>query len=252
MALAMPQLKSVPLSSTDLLKLVGIAAFLIDHIGLYFLDDDQIWRLFGRIAAPIFFFLIGFAKSRHIPKSWILWGCALTALDGWIDGWDELTLNILLNFALLRLILRGVDLWAQTPLRLVLLAGLAILSMPVADPLLEYGAEGWLWALLGYAQRLWRDGDDRFLRPRFLLALIALTAYVMAEIHHHHWDHAMAYSLSALLCALTAWFLSFARHDISWRDAPIMAAPLAWIARYSLEIYAISLFVMQEIAYVTR
>jgi len=55
MQVVMPQKKPVLLTSTDWLKLVGIAAFLIDHAGLFFIESDDWWRMAGRIAAPIFY-----------------------------------------------------------------------------------------------------------------------------------------------------------------------------------------------------
>lgn len=250
MTIAMAQQRPVQLTSTDWLKLVGIAAFMIDHVGLYFIDDDDAWRLLGRIAAPIFFFLVGFARSRHIPLSWIIWGVILTGLDWYIDGWDELTLNILLNFAFLRLALRFVDHFAQTPMRFLVVAALAVFCLPFGDEFFEYGAEGWLWALFGYAQRLWRDDRKEFALPRFALASVAVLAYAFAEINHHEWDGLYAIGLVMIVLVLTGVFLLFARRVSPWQPPVFLAAPLIWIAHYSLEIYAISLFVMQDIAHV--
>ena len=42
-------------TTTDLLKVIGVAAFLLDHYGLYFDPDQEWWRVFGRLAVPIFF-----------------------------------------------------------------------------------------------------------------------------------------------------------------------------------------------------
>src|SRR5262249_41552895 len=94
-------------TTTDVLKFVGVAMLLIDHYGLYFDPDRSWWRVFGRLAAPIFFFLIGFARTRSVPWTWIAFGVGLTALDVW-TSWGEdrlrnVTLDILLNFAILRL-----------------------------------------------------------------------------------------------------------------------------------------------------
>lgn len=250
MTSAMLQRKPVQLSSTDWLKLIGIAAFMIDHIGLYFINDDDAWRLLGRVAAPIFFFLVGFARSRHIPLSWIIWGVILTALDWYSDGWDELTLNILLNFAFLRLALRFVDHFAQTPMRFLAVAALAVVCLPFGDQLFEYGAEGWLWALFGYAQRLWRDDRKDFAWPRWFMAGVAMLAYTFSEINHHQWDGALAIGLVLLVVILSGSLLIFTRRISPWQPPAFLAAPLIWIAHYSLEIYAISLFVMQDIAHV--
>src|SRR5215207_3097947 len=68
-------------TTVDLFKFAGVLSFLVDHYGLFFDPEDNWWRLVGRIAAPIFFFLVGFARNRTVPLSWVLLGLALTAAD---------------------------------------------------------------------------------------------------------------------------------------------------------------------------
>jgi hypothetical protein len=65
-------------TTTDVLKCIGVASFLIDHTGVFFDPAEPWWRLFGRVAAPIFFFLVGFARSRRVPWTWLALGAALT------------------------------------------------------------------------------------------------------------------------------------------------------------------------------
>lgn len=250
MRVAMPLRKPVQITSTDWLKLIGIASFLVDHVGLFFIEDDDWWRLLGRLAAPIFFFLIGFARSRNIPLSWILWGIVLSGIDWWIDGGEEFALNILLNFVFLRLALRLVDRWAETPLRLGVFALIALLLLPVAGEVFEYGAEGWLWALFGFAQRAFRDGRAGFAKPRFIFASVAGIAYVILEINDHDFYDHEAVALGFVILSVMVALLRFDR-TVSTPPLPRpIALSLVWIAHYSLEIYAISLFLMQDVFYV--
>ena len=58
----------VPVTTTDLLKLAGLTLVLIDHYGLFFDPNADWWRVVGRGAAPVFFFLIGFARTRTVPS----------------------------------------------------------------------------------------------------------------------------------------------------------------------------------------
>ena len=91
-------------TSTDLWKTLGLVLILFDHWA-YYIQPDQDWmHAVGRGALPIFFFLIGFARTQHVPWFWIVTGLALTGLDWWHVGGDisDVTLNILLSFALLR------------------------------------------------------------------------------------------------------------------------------------------------------
>src|SRR3974390_3205482 len=69
--------------NTDLLKATAILLVAIDHFAIYFVDTQPLenWlEVLGRLAAPVFFFLIGFATSRTVPKSWLVLGCLLPVL----------------------------------------------------------------------------------------------------------------------------------------------------------------------------
>lgn len=248
MQVVMPQRTPVRVSSTDWFKLVGIAAFLIDHYGLFFVLDDTWWRIIGHIAAPIFFFFIGFARARAVPASWIIWGLVLTGINWWID--DDLTLNILLNFALMRFALRFIDRVASTPLRLGVFAVVSVLVLPVFGEFFDYGAQGWLWGLFGYAQRTWRDGDLAFAKARFIFAFIAAFIYAFVEIETYDLEGLDAFGLSAIILVLTLALLRFDRNVSALQPPATLAPIIVWLSRYSLEIYAISLFLMQDIFYV--
>src|SRR6185503_6836606 len=73
--------------STDWLKAVAIILVSIDHFGYFFMEDDLWWAAFGRLAAPTFFFLVGYAKTRTVPIHWIALGIVLTLLDSWNADW---------------------------------------------------------------------------------------------------------------------------------------------------------------------
>lgn len=59
--------------TTFLLKLIALFFMIIDHIGVYFIKNEELnalFRLFGRISAPLFFFLftVGFIKTKNREK----------------------------------------------------------------------------------------------------------------------------------------------------------------------------------------
>ena len=77
--------------NTDLLKATAILLVAIDHFAIYFVDTQPLenWlEVLGRLAAPVFFFLIGFATSRTVPISWLVLGCILMVFGAWGDDWD--------------------------------------------------------------------------------------------------------------------------------------------------------------------
>jgi len=219
----------VTVTTTDLLKLAGLTLVLIDHYGLFFDPDADWWRVVGRGAAPVFFFLIGFARTRSVPWSWFALGAILTALDAYVsDGLEDVSLNILFNFALIRFVSPWLE-RAVAPWRwgLPALALLCVALIPLAGVVLEYGASGWLWALVGLAAReALASGESSLRRARNVVATIALSAYVVSESIDFEFDALQTSALFALMAALTAIFLQFRRTDAPWRfPAPIGAEP---------------------------
>ena len=95
--------RTPPVDNTDWLKTVAIIAVAIGHFGHFFMENDHWWAVFGRVAAPAFFFLQGYAESRTIPLNWIWIGVILTLLDSWNADWRWVAPNILLSYVLIRL-----------------------------------------------------------------------------------------------------------------------------------------------------
>ena len=237
-----------PVTTTDLLKLAGLAFVFADHFGLFFTPDDEWWRLAGRTAAPIFFFLLGFASTRGVPPSWIILGAMLTALDVYVSGGlEDVTLNILFNFALIRLASSWIKAhvvpkhWGLPALAMVCAA-----SIPLAEIILEYGAEGWLWALFGLAaSEAVVLGTSEARMQRNLVAAICVTAYLLMEARDFEFELSQLAVLAALVCGLALTLIRFRRAEAPFRVPAPIGIAFNWIGRHSLEIYAVSLFLMQ-------
>ena len=151
---------SPPVDDTDWLKTAAIIFVSIGHFGYFFVEDARWWSVVGRLAAPTFFFLIGYARSRTVPLNWIWLGIILTVLESWNADWAWVAPNILLSFAFIRLARPHVERlverygWAAF---VVLVCGL-LAVLPLAAKCFDYGSEGWLWALFGLCQRRYVDG----------------------------------------------------------------------------------------------
>jgi hypothetical protein len=241
-----------PVTTTDLWKLVGLLLVLIDHWGLLFADDPS-WRVVGRAAAPIFFFFIGLARTRRVPWSWVVLGLVLTAVESWTSGTGlgKINLNILINFAFVRLLLPEVERRVMPhPWAIALLAVAIVLLIRPFQQIMEYGAEGWLWALFGLSHRLALEAQhphSRWTRDGFAAA--AALVYTVKEILDHGFDGAEGAALAGLTAALTLALTLFRRADLSWQPPEPLAAVLRFCGHYSLEIYAATLLAMQITAY---
>ena len=130
--------------NSDWLKTFAIMLVAVGHTGYFFIDDAAWWSVFGRMAAPVFFFLMGYARSRTIPIHWILLGVILTLLDSWNTDWEWVAPNILFSMVLIRLsrpsVLSLLQRYGWIAFIILVLGLMAVL--PVAGDMVDYGAEG--------------------------------------------------------------------------------------------------------------
>ena len=239
---------SIRVDRTDWLKAAALLFVTLDHIGLYVLEADEWWRVVGRLAAPVFFFLIGYARTRRVPLGWIVLGVALTLLDSWGDDWQWVAPNILLNFALLRLALPPPGQWRQVrQSEYLALTATLVFCVAFVGRFVEYGAEGWLWALFGLCQRAYDDdggGNGRNGR-RFVAAFVAVAAYPVTEPRDFSFDSAQVAVLTVLVAWLAFALLNYHRGESHTQPPRTMALVLRFLGRYTLGLYALQLFIFE-------
>jgi hypothetical protein len=253
--------------NTDWLKTAAIILVTVDHIGHFFVDDDRWWSVFGRLAAPTFFFLMGYAQTRTVPLHWIWLGVILTLLNSWNAHWTWVAPNILLSLALIRIARPYVQIllqhhgWAA----FALLVAALFAVLPIAAKLVDYGAEGWLWALFGLCQRMVvdgrsaTDGDDAgqssapAVSPgsvstfpenalmRLLACFVAAIVYVWQEQKEFSFPQIQFAAFVVGVGVLSLGLCLFRRGPSRIRPPETIAGALRFIGRHTLEIYAIQL-----------
>jgi peptidoglycan/LPS O-acetylase OafA/YrhL len=256
-----------PVDNTDWLKTAAVILVLVDHFGYFFAEDDLWWSVFGRLAAPTFFFLMGYAQSRTVPLRWIWLGVILTLLESWNANWTWVALNILLSLALVRsarpygLILLQRHGWAA--FAFLVSALLAVSS--IAGNIVDYGSEGWLWALFGLCQRMYIDSrsatdvaapaqtsalpapamKENAGRMRLLACLAAVVVYVWQEQREYSYPHI---PFAVFIVGIAVWSASlclFLRGPSRIQPPEAIAGAMRFIGRHTLEIYAIQLVVSE-------
>lgn len=240
MTTAEPRLPAPPVTTTDMLKAVALLLILVDHIGHFLADDWPILRVIGRLGVPIFFFLIGFARTRDIPWRWLALGLLLTAVDYlWLGGIEDLQLNILFNFALIRLALPMLERFitcAFGPVAIVLLA--SALAMPFVNPWIEYGAEGWLFAIAGLLHRKVFSEGPSWARWRDGAGLFAFPVYAVVERHDYGFGPLHSALLVLGLVGIAMMLRDFQRGDSPLQPPSGLRRVLRFCGWHSLEIYA--------------
>ncbi len=162
-------------SSHDLLKILAISTIVIDHIGKYFFVNSVWWRVVGRMAAPQFFFLIGYSEACRSKREILFYGLALWVVNyltntsmSTID--HIIPINIFISFTLIKALLNRFD-PAKLPAEflILLLAILMVFSLPTYI-LIEYGTLGLCYAI-----------GARLLRQRHGFRLFWISATVLVH-----------------------------------------------------------------------
>ena len=139
-------------NSHDLLKILAISTMVVDHVGKYFFPGIVWFRLVGRMAAPQFFFLVGYSGSYRFKREILLYGLALLVVNFLTDTSAtviaQLTpLNILISFVLIKALLNKFDpLKLPVEFLILLLAVIMLFSIPTYVSI-EYGTLGLSYAI---------------------------------------------------------------------------------------------------------
>ena len=255
--------RSLIVDNSDWLKTAAILMVAVGHFGYFFIEDTDWWSVFGRMAAPVFFFLMGYARSRTIPLRWIWLGVILTLLDSWNTYWTWVAPNILLSMVLIRIARPYVKHlmqrygWAA----FILLVGALFAVLPIASNMVDYGAEGWLWALFGLLQRMYVDGrstndthgtahspatpanalPQNVGLMRLLVCIIAAVVYVWQEQMEFLFSQVQLATVILSVGVLSLGLLLFRRGPSRIQPPEFIAGTLHFIGWHTLEIYVIQL-----------
>lgn len=249
--------------NADWLKTAAIILVSIDHFGYFFVDEADWWSVVGRMAAPTFFFLMGYAQTRTVPLHWIWLGVFLTLLDSWNNDWTWVAPNILLSLALIRFSRPYVKPLLQHHgwIAFALLVCALLAALPIAAKIVDYGGEGWLWALFGLYQRMYVDarsatavqgtvqGAPQPARAmtknvglmRLLACLVAAVVYIWLEQKEYLFSHIHFAVFFFGIGVLSVCLCLFLRGASRIQPPKPIASALRFIGRRTLEIYAIQL-----------
>lgn len=224
------------LNTHDALKILGIAFMVIDHIGWYLMNDYMPFRLLGRMAAPFFFFLIGFTGKMHVNVFLIVYGLILSLTGGLYS--QHFWINILLNFILINTLLYYYPLeQLRSTVRIFFFIGLLILT-PFVYRYLEYG---FLGILIAYAARSTALKESSY--TLWLAASLFVYGFYQAVVLNFF---SQPLYIACLITLLTGLYYLFSRYSL--RPLPISTPfilPGLFLSRYSLHIYFYHVLLLQ-------
>lgn len=214
----------------DLLKLIALVAMTLDHVGFYYFPDTDGLRILGRVAAPLFLFLVGYNQSYRFR--WELLAAAVVSSlgDGLLTGmwWPQ---SILWTILLGRMVLQRLETHPVAPGMLIV--SCALLFVPLL-PVLDTSAVGLLWMLFGRATARAPRGYEAA-----LYGGAALVGGGMFTVAFFDWNPAQLTALGLLyiLAALALWH---------FRPSPMRELrPARFWSRHALSYYVLHKLVLQ-------
>ncbi|PZQ47848.1 MAG: hypothetical protein DI551_02475 [Micavibrio aeruginosavorus] len=243
---------SVNLTSYDLLKAAALLLMVVDHAGFYFMPDELWPRAIGRLSAPIWIFLVGYAQSRDLsPKLWI--GMLILVLSNFATGEAVLPVNILGTIIFCRVLLDPVmNIVRAKPQSLYPIAFLFFLAGVPVGLFLEYGAAIFLIAMAGY---MVRNRDNLPFRWNDILQFcaIAMVVHGFYQLGYYFFSFDLIYKIvigAALLVLMLGVLVRFAPKEYPALTEKL-PAPAVWVIQFcgrrTLEFYVAHILIFHAV-----
>lgn len=210
----------------------------IDHVGYYLITDEEIWRLIGRLAMPIFCFLIGYNRNYRF-SSHVFWvAVAISCVD--IAREHYYHQNILWTILVIRVLLSRLPthLWSADALSVIVLCYLFFIPINL---LFDYSTLALLWALLGYHVR------HAPLRMGVITAYAAsallLTLFMIWDFFTMHTLYGVLTTIALTL--LTARLMQF--RLTPWNSSPQLSNAAIWLSDNALTYYGVHVALLMGI-----
>ena len=230
------------LTSYDLLKTLAVVLMVIDHLGYYLFPDEQWMRVLGRLCVPMWFFLIGYARTRDLPtKLWI--GAAVLIVGSILYGHYIFPVNILVTMILLRLTMDKALAWFMHSRVCMVAVGfvLTVLIIP-SSVIFEYGVMVYILGFLGYFVR---HKEEKQYSPSFIMnyILFACLTFLMMQTAIHAFSVELFYGLAGGSVLVFLGLMNFKGKIVDIKLPFWAVATLQFTGRRTLEIYVIHILV---------
>jgi hypothetical protein len=251
-----PSGKPLPkeLTSYDFAKMYAVTLMLVDHAGYYFFAEEEFnWlRVIGRLCVPVWFFLIGYARSRDLsPRLWI--GALILVGANIVTGQFIFPLNILATMIFIRIILDPVMERAVRDYEILIGIGFIALFMTIPlSSVWEYGSSGLFFAMFGWFMRNRERINYKYkgVVETFVLAFCVAFFGLLQTLIFSFNETQSAVMVLGLIIVCS--FLYFFRPETYPRFTGALPYPLVWLiqlfGRRTLEIYVLHLIAFKFVS----
>ncbi|MDR3290082.1 MAG: conjugal transfer protein TraX [Rickettsiales bacterium] len=223
----MNRLKKFPFNSDDILKFIATFFMFIDHYGLY-INGEPWLRVIGRLSFPLFAYLYG--KHYKKPNSYMLQiGILLVFVEYFYKG--HIFLNVLVMFYLFGYLIKFYE-NMKIGDKIILNVCFVIIN-PFVLKYLEYGVIGFYFMLIAKEKKLYQ----------YLLVFF-----------YYYFDQGLLFlniekNIFLFLILLTECFFTYKEKNINLKFDNLF---IKFVARYSLEIYALQYIGFRIIFYINH
>ncbi len=237
------------LTTYDFVKCLALVLMFVDHVGYFFMPDNEWMRVIGRGSLPIWAFLIGYATSRDV-KRLLPWAWGLLVINI-LCGGPVLPLNIIFTFIVTRLLLdrSARIMFAGWEILIYAFTFLAVMAFPTIFAV-EYGTNALLLALCGYVMR--HSGEVGITKRVQIWFICAATAFhALMQILTFNFADLEAKGAAFVIGAamLLMYFFKPLELPGATEKTP---RPFVWLVqlggRYTLEIYVLHMAIFKIIA----
>jgi len=220
------------LNSYDILKLVALAAMVLDHMGAYFWPQLEWLRAVGRLAFPFFLFLVGYSGVWKISCELVV--CALLIiLCAIVTHHSVFPLNILVTIIITRLAMDWLIRKEMLPQRFAFVSFACVVWFPLML-WFDYSTLAIVFALAGYLQRQHTHSTQKSI---FIYAVVLLYFVIECVIFRFHFASLCILAFEAIIMAYL--MIHFYVHTRSESASVPATHILQWIARNTLPLYTI-------------
>lgn len=235
----------------DYLKILALLAMFIDHTGYFLFPEHMRMRAVGRIAFPLFLFLVWFNRSYR--WRWSLWWCALgvqvVLRIAYVWSFDvDPRINILLAIALVRVMLHAIQWWSDK--KRILLFFVALFLYPFANTLISYGTITIVFALLWYWFAWQRTSWRLFIL--MILALLTHSVYMLWSEFLWVYTWRQIYALFGVMGILGVSMLLMGRENTVMRTGYYRDTMVLRTSRHALQLYVVHVVVLMMIVYIVN